>query len=149
MVIDEMQDYSYLQYEILKELFPCKMTILGDRAQTMEAKNQDVLTFLPHIFGKQMRKIIMDKSYRNTVEIASYANQLTGITDVRLFERHGKPVEEQSFVSLDTALEQILENLKLTEDGYETAALLTMTEAEAKSGFWLLKRKNARDFLSG
>ncbi len=141
LVIDEMQDYSYLQYEILKELFPCKMTILGDRAQTMEAKNQDVLTFLPHIFGKQIRKIIMDKSYRNTVEIASYANQLTGITDVRLFERHGKPVEEQSFVSLDTALEQILENLKLTEDGYETAALLTMTEAEARVVFGYLKEK--------
>ena len=141
LVIDEMQDYSYLQYEILKELFPCKMTILGDRAQTMEAQNQDVLTFLPHIFGKQIRKIIMDKSYRNTVEIASYANQLTGITDVRLFERHGKPVEEQSFVSLDTALEQILENLKLTEDGYETAALLTMTEAEARVVFGYLKEK--------
>ena len=34
LVIDEMQDYSFLQYTILAELFPCKMTILGDCAQT-------------------------------------------------------------------------------------------------------------------
>ena len=141
LVIDEMQDYSYLQYEILKELFPCKMTILGDRAQTMEAKTQDVLTFLPQILGKQMRKIIMDKSYRNTVEIASYANQLTGITDVRLFERHGKPVEEQSFSELEKALEQVLENLCLDEEGCETAALITMTEEEARRAFAYLKER--------
>ena len=139
LVIDEMQDYSYLQYEILKGLFPCKMTILGDQAQTMEAKEQDVLTFLPKILGKQMRKIIMDKSYRNTVEIASYANQLTGVTDVRLFERHGKPVEEQVFQTQAEALEQMLGSLRLAEDEYETAALITMTEEEASEAFAYLK----------
>ncbi len=142
LVIDEMQDYSYLlQYEILKGLFPCKMTILGDRAQTMEAKEQDVLTFLPKILGKQMRKIIMDKSYRNTVEIASYANQLTGVTDVRLFERHGKPVEELVFKTQAEALEQMLGSLRLAEDEYETAALITMTEAEASEAFAYLKER--------
>ena len=141
LVIDEMQDYSYLQYEILKGLFPCKMTILGDQAQTMEAKEQDVLTFLPKILGKQMRKIIMDKSYRNTVEIASYANQLTGVTDVRLFERHGKPVEEQVFQTQAEALEQMLGSLRLAEDEYETAALITMTEAEASEAFAYLKER--------
>lgn len=141
LVIDEMQDYSYLQYEILKGLFPCKMTILGDRAQTMEAKEQDVLTFLPKILGKQMRKIIMDKSYRNTVEIASYANQITGVTDVRLFERHGKPVEEKRFETLEEALEQMFGSLCLEEDAYETAALITMTEAEASQAFAYLKER--------
>lgn len=141
LVIDEMQDYSYLQYEILKGLFPCKMTILGDRAQTMEAKEQDVLTLLPKILGKQMRKIIMDKSYRNTVEIASYANQLTGVTDVRLFERHGKPVEELVFKTQAEALEQMLGSLRLAEDEYETAALITMTEAEASEAFAYLKER--------
>ncbi len=36
LVIDEMQDYSYMQYLILAELFSCSMTILGDRFQTMD-----------------------------------------------------------------------------------------------------------------
>ena len=83
----------------------------------------------------------MDKSYRNTVEIASYANQLTGVTDVRLFERHGKPVEEQVFQTQAEALEQMLGSLRLAEDEYETAALITMTEEEASEAFAYLKRR--------
>ena len=71
LVIDEMQDYSYLQYTILANLFSCKMTILGDRAQTMDVRQQDVLKFLPRILGRDLHKIEMNKSYRNTVEIAS------------------------------------------------------------------------------
>ncbi len=47
LVIDEMQDYSYLQYVILERMFSCNMTILGDRAQTMDEKPKDVLRFLP------------------------------------------------------------------------------------------------------
>ena len=95
LIVDEMQDYSRIQYLIIQKLFKCKMTILGDREQTMDGDQQDVLTFLPKIFGKDIRRIVMNKSYRNTIEIASYANQLAGITEVELFERHGKPVEEK------------------------------------------------------
>ena len=64
------------------------MTILGDRAQTMDDREQDVLTFLPGIFGRQVKKIVMNKSYRNTMEIAAYAGAITGIQDLELFERH-------------------------------------------------------------
>ena len=95
LIVDEMQDYSMIQYLIIQRLFKCKMTILGDREQTMDGDQQDVLTFLPKIFGKDIRRIVMNKSYRNTIEIASYANKLAGITEVELFERHGKPVEEK------------------------------------------------------
>ncbi len=34
------------------------------------------------------------------MEIAEYANKLTGIQDMELFERHGDPVEERSFAKL-------------------------------------------------
>lgn len=92
LVIDEMQDYSYLQYVILQNLFSCRMTILGDRAQTLDEKPHDVLAFLPRIFGEGIRKIVMDKSYRNTVEIANYAAQISGIAGTELLNRHGKPL---------------------------------------------------------
>ena len=52
LVIDEMQDYSFLQYVLLKQIFQCRMTILGDYAQTLDTKQHDVLKFLPKIFGK-------------------------------------------------------------------------------------------------
>ena len=53
----------------------------------------------------------MNKSYRNTVEIASYANHLAGITDMELFERHGEPVEECTFEGKDS-FEEALGKLK-------------------------------------
>lgn len=132
VIVDEMQDYSRLQYLILRKMFPCRMTILGDRAQTMDEETQDVLTFLPKIFGKEIRTIVMNKSYRNTVEIAEYANHLTGITDMELFERHGKPVTEGKAGDRREALEQVLSWKKLGEEEFETAAVLFATETEAK-----------------
>ena len=141
LVIDEMQDYSYLQYYILKQLFSCNMTILGDRAQTMDDREQDVLTFLPGIFGKQVKKIVMNKSYRNTMEIAAYAGAITGIQDLELFERHGKEVTEAVFERREDALDALEHELRLAEDAFETAAVLTFTEEEAKAVYEELKHR--------
>ena len=146
LVVDEMQDYSRLQYLIIRMMFPCRMTILGDKAQTMEDETQDVLGFLPKIFGKDIRKIVMNKSYRNTIEIASYANQLVGITGMDLFERHGEPVEELSFnggkkQAMEAALEEIVNKLQLGGEQFETAAVILRTEAEAKEAARILKEK--------
>lgn len=146
LVIDEMQDYSYVQYIILKELFHCPMTILGDKAQTMEAEVQDVLEFLPEIYGRQIRVIYMNKSYRNTVEIASYANKITNVQGVELFERHGRPVEEKTFSALTEMLDESLKNLKLQENEYETAAVITTTEEEAVFAYQYLKEKFPQTF---
>lgn len=167
LIVDEMQDYSMIQYLIIQRLFKCKMTILGDREQTMDGDQQDVLTFLPKIFGKDIRRIVMNKSYRNTIEIASYANKLAGITEVELFERHGKPVEEKEFTGLTEALERVVKELRLekqtveeadedmpenaasetdgTENGeelsYETAAVITRTADEAREAYYILQKK--------
>ena len=167
LIVDEMQDYSMIQYLIIQRLFKCKMTILGDREQTMDGDQQDVLTFLPKIFGKDIRRIVMNKSYRNTIEIASYANKLAGITEVELFERHGKPGEEKEFTGLTEALERVVKELRLekqtvaeadedmpenaasetdgTETGeelsYETAAVITRTADEAREAYYILQKK--------
>lgn len=146
LVIDEMQDYSRMQYLILAKLFPCKMTILGDKAQTMDEKMQDVTRFLPKVLGKDIRIIQMNKSYRNTVEIAEYAGKLAGMTDMELFERHGKPVEEKKIVNREEALEKIRQNLKLGEEEYETAAVLTMTQEEAGEIYRQLKEKLGEEY---
>ena len=171
LIVDEMQDYSMIQYLIIQRLFKCKMTILGDREQTMDGDQQDVLTFLPKIFGKDIRRIVMNKSYRNTIEIASYANKLAGITEVELFERHGKPVEEKEFTGLTEALERVVKELRLekqtveeadedmpenaasetdgTENGeelsYETAAVITRTADEAREAYYILQKKLEAD----
>lgn len=146
LVIDEMQDYSYLQYVIIRHLFSCSMTILGDKAQTVDERMQDVLRFLPKLFGKDVRKIEMNKSYRNTAEIAEYAQKVSHVKGIEYVERHGKSVEEYPFMDKEALIEKILEQVNLAEDGYETAAVLTMTEAEALEIYDYLKR--AREDVS-
>ena len=106
-----------------------------------------MLTFLPKIFGKDIRRIVMNKSYRNTVEIASYANKLAGITEVELFERHGKPVVEKEFPGLEEALESVVRELRLEKQAaediisYETAAVIARTADEARETYYILKEK--------
>ena len=140
-MIDEMQDYSYLQYVILGQMFSCSMTILGDRAQTVDGGAKDVQRFLPEIYGRTVRCIELNKSYRNTIEIASYAQKLTGLTGIEYLKRHGKPVTESGFSSMEEAMEEVLRCSALGEEGYETAAVLTMTEADAKACFAYLKER--------
>ena len=145
LVIDEMQDYSYLQYVIIHGLFNCRMTILGDRAQTLDREQHDVLRFLPKIFGRDIRIIIMNKSYRNTWEIATYAGKISGITDVELLERHGKEVEEKSFATEEEMLQKIAEQsseaLNRKDGKFETAAVITMTEEGAFDIYRLLRNR--------
>ncbi len=140
LVIDEMQDYSYLQYVILQNMFSCSMTILGDLAQTVDDVPRDVRRFLPKVFGRQLREIEMRRSYRNTLEIAKYAARLNQAADVQYLERHGKPVEEQTCQNVQSALQDILSKVSLKQDGYETVAVLTMTEQQAKDAYQYMKQ---------
>ena len=141
VVVDEMQDYSWIQYLLIRKMFSCRMTILGDKAQTMEDETQDVLKFLPKIFGKDIRKIVMNRSYRNTMEVAQYANHLTGIEDMELFERHGEPVDERTFLSTEEALETVLEKWLNRREEFETEALIFLTEREAEHAFLYIEKR--------
>ena len=142
LVIDEMQDYTYLQYVLLAKMFSCNMTILGDKAQTIGGKQQDVLTFIPKIFGKKVKRIVMNKSYRNTSEIAEYAKTTGGTKDIQYVARHGKAVERHTIKTLEKTCKEISGKLKLGEE-YETAAILTMTEKEAEHIYEIMHKLSA------
>ena len=81
------------------------------------------------------------RSYRNTMEIAQYANRLTGVSDIELFDRHGDAVEEMQFKNLHTALDRVLEKWEQKREDYETEALVLFTEREAEHAFLYLEEK--------
>ena len=35
LLVDEMQDYSPIQYKVTQKLFPCRKTVLGDTSQSV------------------------------------------------------------------------------------------------------------------
>lgn len=140
LVIDEMQDYSYIQYALLHKLFPCSMTILGDINQVASEEPSQVLEFLPEIFDQNLRTIRLNKSYRSTYEIATFASNLIDLTGNEYVTRHGKEVTIEPMNSEEEFVDQLCNNIKTQED-YETIAILCTTKSEANALYEaLLKR---------
>lgn len=147
LVIDEMQDYTYLQYVLIDRLFDCPMTILGDKVQTMAEKRQDVLDYLPKIFGKNVHCVYLDKSYRSTSEIMDFANRILGESGMQTIERHGEePVvfyaktNEDMYAKLAEDLEK--------ETNAETTAILCLTAEHAENVCKELKKRAVKTELS-
>lgn len=130
LVIDEMQDYSYIQYLIIQKLFHCPMTILGDRAQTMAETVQDVLQFLPKIFGSDVYCVSLNRSYRSTSEITSYAESLIPGEHTEQIERHGEVPRVQQFKEEQDMYAALLSQIQAQED-MSTIAVLCLNAASA------------------
>lgn len=132
LIIDEMQDYTYLQYRLIEKLFHCAMTILGDKAQTMEEKQRDVLEFLPSVFGKDLYRVELNKSYRSTREITEFAASILGLDTVSSIDRHGEAVSEQSYASEEECIEALVKALNDMSCYCDTIAVLTTCADRAK-----------------
>ena len=96
IVVDEMQDYDMLSYEILKTIYPsASFSILGDENQSLivdNFKKQD----LQSIF-EESEVINLNISYRSTKNIMDFANKVLGINESANNLRTGKPVRFLEF----------------------------------------------------
>lgn len=142
LIIDEMQDYSYLQYRLIDKVFDCAMTILGDKAQTMEEEQRDVLTFLPSVFGSGLHTVTLNRSYRSTKEITEYAAALAGLDTVSSIDRHGNNVEEYYFEDGTEGFRALAAKLKECAVRDDTLAVLTMNAREAGDIYTVLKEED-------
>jgi DNA helicase-2/ATP-dependent DNA helicase PcrA len=89
LVIDEMQDYSPVQYKVLNQLFPCKKTILGDVNQSVNPFSSSNISTIQSILPNATC-MAMKKSYRSTFEITEFSKHISGNVDVEPLERHGE-----------------------------------------------------------
>jgi DNA helicase-2/ATP-dependent DNA helicase PcrA len=89
LLVDEMQDYTPVQYAVLAKLFPGKKTILGDAYQTVNPYSSSSSKAIERVMpGAELVKL--NKSYRSTYEIATFARQILPKNEVEAMERHGK-----------------------------------------------------------
>lgn len=74
LLIDEMQDYTPIQYKVLQKLFNCRKTILGDIGQSLIPYTSSDAGMIRKVFvnGVVMK---LSKSYRSTYEIAALINE--------------------------------------------------------------------------
>ncbi len=108
LLIDEMQDYTPVQYAVLSRLFTCKKTILGDAGQSVNPYSSSNADEIKRIFT-EADKVKLLKSYRSTFEITSLAQKILPNNELVAIERHGKSPQIKGFDSFDAEIAQIKE----------------------------------------
>ena len=88
LLVDEMQDYTPVQYAVLSRLFSCRKTILGDINQTVNPYSSSSAETIERVFP-QAEVVRLNRSYRSTVEITAFALRITPNPDLIPLERHG------------------------------------------------------------
>ena len=109
LIIDEMQDYSPIQYMVLSKLFKCKMTILGDSNQAVNPYTSTTIDDIKEVFHGAFC-IELLKSYRSTYEIMSFAQKIIPNKRLVMMERHGDEPEIKK-VKDENALTQEMQSL--------------------------------------
>ena len=136
IVIDEAQDYSMLQFIVLKELTGCKSyTIVGDSNQRLiKVEEEPAMLKLKSLFGGFVKNYALNKSYRSTFQIMEYASKLLDENAIVPFVRKGKfDVEEVEVKDEDDLIDTILETLEDYDDeNYDNIAIITKDKEELK-----------------
>lgn len=131
LVIDEMQDYSPIQYAVLQRLFHCKKTVLGDFGQSLNPFTVSDEHGFQEIFPN-LQFVELKKSYRSSYEIIEFAKRFLPKNAIEAVERHGEEPEiityendEEQLIFLKRALQQF------QESGYKTCGIVCKTETQA------------------
>lgn len=89
LVVDEMQDYTPIQYAVLNLLFPCQKTILGDFGQYINPNHQHSLEDIRQLYPCS-EFVRLNKSYRSTCEIMNFAKQIQNTPELEAVKRRGE-----------------------------------------------------------
>lgn len=143
VVIDEAQDYSPLQYEILKRLFPqSSFTILGDTNQLVDPYRKSAdFESMAEIFGRADSTMLrLSKAYRSTREITEFTKAILP-SDIQIegLNRPGK-LPEVIRLGLGCDRKRLLTDdiNKLMADGMKSIAILCKTSEECRMLYKLL-----------
>ncbi len=131
LVIDEMQDYSVVQYQVLSRLYACKKTILGDINQSVNPFSASNLDTIEKIFPGAT-SMTMLKSYRSTYEITQFTKRISQHVNVEALARHG---DEPLIIACKNKDQELEEIKKLVVDfnasEFNSLGIITKTQKQA------------------
>lgn len=139
-IVDEAQDYSILEYMLLKKILKrSKFTILGDINQTINPYYEyKSLNELKSVFTDSVNYIELNKTYRSSPEIIEHANKILGLNLVSAIRRNTSiPVE---FRYEDNLKEQLIKDIENLKKDNKSIAIITKTDTEAATIYKLLKK---------
>ena len=131
LLVDEMQDYTPVQYGVLGRLFPCRKTILGDATQSVNPYSASTAEDIEAALSGAWR-VTLNKSYRSTWEIMQFALAIRPNPDLIAMKRHGEEPGVHSCASPAKAVERVaVEVAEFTASDHSSLALLAKTQKQA------------------
>lgn len=139
VVIDEAQDYSKLQYIIIKNIFKkSSFTILGDINQTINPYYKyNSLKILCELFGDS-KYLELTKTYRSSQEIIEYTNKILNLNYVSAIRKANKR-EVLLRNEKENLKEQLVMDINMLLHDKFSIAIITKNDNEAKKIYELLK----------
>lgn len=143
LLIDEMQDYTPVQYAVLGRVFKCRKTILGDINQSVNPYGASAAEDIEEVFP-QGELVRMYRSYRSTWEISQFASAILHTPGLIAMERHGAKPKVLGFASPEEELTAIREQLKAFETScHHSLGIICKTQQQAATLFNQLKWERA------
>ena len=149
LLIDEMRDYSPIQYKVIQKLFPCRKTVLGDAGQSVNPYGSSTAeTIQKSLTASEIMKLC--KSYRSTFEITDFAQKIHPNAELEPVARHG---EKPQILQFGSAVEELSGIMGLIstyrKSGYKSLGIICKTEQQAREMADVLKSyANDISFLS-
>ncbi|WP_102157911.1 HelD family protein [Zhihengliuella halotolerans] len=132
LIVDEMQDHTPIQYAVLRRLFDCTMTILGDANQSVNPFSSSSLASIREIFTDAV-SVELHKSYRSTLEIVEFAQHIRRNDDLIPVERHGERPAVHACSDDEHQLERIVELVRAHRVGvFESLGIVCKTLDRAR-----------------
>lgn len=140
VVIDEAQDYTLLQYKIIKLLFRnTDFTILGDVNQTINPfYKYDNLNILENIFDGISKYVELNKTYRSSPEIIEYSNKILDLKHSSAVRRNNN-IPIKTYDKLDYNL--LINKINELKYKYNSVAIITKSIDEAQIVYGNIKNK--------
>jgi len=132
LLIDEMQDYSPVQYKVIQKLYPCRRTVLGDASQSLNPYGSSTADMIRKalVTGEIMK---LCKSYRSTFEITDFAQKIRMNTDLEPVARHGEKPQVIHYKNEKEELSGILDLISVYQKStYKSLGIICKTETQAK-----------------
>lgn len=132
LLIDEMQDYSPIQYKVIQKLYPCRRTVLGDASQSVNPYGSSTADMIQKALatGEVMK---LCKSYRSTYEITDFAQKIRTNTDLEPVARHGEKPQVIHYKNEKEELSGMLDLISVyRESVYKSLGIICKTETQAK-----------------
>ena len=149
LLIDEFQDYSPLNYKIINNMFPCVKTILGDMSQDVSGSQTKILENFNKLDSRESELITLNKSYRSSYEITTFANKIINRTNVDIVQRHGKNIQIVKYNNIQQKINYIKRSIEeFKAENFKTIGILTKSIKLAQELNELLKDKLEYNYLT-